>query len=333
MDAKEAKLQRHILDGVRSGVFWDVVWSAASALSYLEVDEFKKESAVRVLLACKGTVITTGVGKAGLICRKMSATFSSTGTRSTFLCPTDALHGDLGIVGESDVVIVVTNSGSTPELARLYPHLRKVGCHIILITGNDKSDFSAMSDIVLWYRSVEEAGPHGLAPTTSTTIMLVIGDALAMEVMSRRAFSSEDYARYHPGGALGGKAVKITGVMRGEYACAELGSYATDVMLTMAKRRQGISIVRDADARLLGVVTYADIVRSGRNPDEVHIEDVMTRNPVTLGRHATLADAMAAMRKHHINQIPIINEENIVLGVVDVQDIIGLRIDSVAEVG
>jgi len=306
--------------------FWKIVAEVGSAVWSFNLDEAELSRAFTALRECKGNVVVTGIGKAGLIGRKACATLASTGTQSIFLSPTDALHGDLGVVGEKDVVIALTNSGSTSELLRLMPHLKKIGCTIITVTGERVSETAKLSDIVLGYGRVGEAGKLGLAPTTSTTVMLVIMDALALTVMEMKGFGAEDYARYHPGGALGGKALLAKNVMRTNGFKLSSKCFTDDAARRLAKMHSGLGVVTEpwdgGDA--IGIITIAQCVRL----DGMAIVSAMTEigKAVCVTEDMTVATIMKMMRVSNINQVPVLRGKQAV-GVVDIQDIIGLRLD------
>ena len=308
--------------------FQDVIDHAGDMLWVMELPSTDITKAVGIVEGCLDRVVVTGIGKAGIVARKISATLSSTGTPSFFVHPTEAFHGDLGMIGSEDVLLVLSNSGTTSEITRLLPHIKKVGCAIVSITGDKESELAKMSDACLCYGDVREAGELGLAPTTSTTIMMVIGDALAMAAASSRNLTAEEYARYHPGGALGGKAVTAKMVMR-EVARFRPENPVDDVAYRLACRHDGLGVVEDAQGKARGVVTIALCLRRSGQHYDWATESAMTpiANAVVAKPDTTVAELMAQMRKHRVNQIPVI-EDGKAIGVVDVQDIVGLRLDS-----
>lgn len=279
---------------------------------------------------CVGRLVITGVGKAGLVGKKLVATFASTGTPSIFLNPVDALHGDLGVVGRDDLVLVLSNSAKTDELIRLVPHIRKLGARVWLMTGDGTGDLCkpGMVDGVVCYGKCEEAGNLKLAPSCSTMAMMALGDAIALTVMEMRDFSSEDFIRYHPAGALGGKALTVSAVMRTRFARVRRGLTLYDVSRAMTEARCGICIVSPQhDTSLLGVITDGDLRRAMASP--VHSEfatDIMTTNPLVFNESCTIGEAMRMMSEHRINSAPVKNAEGSVVGIVDIQDLIGLRL-------
>src|SRR6478672_1460147 len=220
-------------------------------------DEFAK--AVEAIAKSSGRVIVSGAGKSGLIARKIAATLTSTGTPATFLHPTDSLHGDLGIVGSSDVAILISKSGESEELLALLDHLKRLGVCTIVITGNERSSISRHADIRLDAWVSEEACPHDLAPTTSTTVALAIGDALAVALLEEKGFKASDFARLHPGGAIGRRLLtRVEEVMITDpLPLLRAGATMRDAIVQLAERR-GIAIVVDAESRILGVLTTGD---------------------------------------------------------------------------
>jgi len=256
------------------------------------------------------SLVLSGVGKAGLIGKKLAATFSSTGTPSIFLDPTDALHGDLGGVPEESMSLLLSHSGETKEVLRLIPHLGWTAC----LTSKE-SPLSEAVDRPVIYGKVAESGPLGLAPTSSTTTMLVVGDSLAMRVMELRGFTLEQYANSHPGGSLGGKSTLVDEVMREPVILAGNTTIAR-IPFILASRHEGLACVLKKDGSLFGIQTIASASRG----DDTEI------NPTTLPKGASVSEAMKLMREKHINQIPIKDGDKIV-GVVDIQSLVGLHLD------
>ncbi|HKB15577.1 MAG TPA: KpsF/GutQ family sugar-phosphate isomerase, partial [Planctomycetota bacterium] len=245
------------------------------------------ERAVDLILACKGTLLVTGVGKAGIVGQKLSATFASTGTPAISLHPTEALHGDLGRVRPGDLVVALSNSGETEEILRLVPALKKIGVPLVAITGNPSSSLARLADCVLDIGPVEEAGPLFLAPTASTTGMLALGDALAMVVCGERDFRAAEFAMFHPGGALGRRLMRVSEVMRkGECLPIVRAGTAVEqvlVVMTATPGRPGAAIVVDEEGKLAGFFTDGDLRRLLEQRREGllrrPIEEVMTRSP------------------------------------------------------
>ena len=307
--------------------FWEVVRAEVEAVDSFSPNEGSIQRALTILHTTAGHVVVIGVGKAGLIGRKISATLSSTGTPSFFLHPTEAMHGDLGMVGKQDSVLILSNSGTTAELTRLAPHLKKIGCPIVLVTGAKDTELSKMCDAVLCYGSHGEADAYDLAPSISTTLMLVIGDALALSVMNARKFGADDFARFHPGGALGGKAITADAVMRTGPITLPVEDSPQQAAAKMAYRHRGLSIVVE-DGKVVGIVTIASALRAV--PSKT-LHDIFT--PLNLAVVAkpetTVAELMRLMRERHVNQIPVLGPKGEPLGIVDIQDIVGLRLDGV----
>ena len=281
--------------------------------------------AVELIAASTGRVIVAGVGKSGLIGRKIAATFTSTGTPATFLHPVDSVHGDLGIVGDDDVAILISKSGETDELVGLLQHLKRFGVRTIALTGVVESTLARHADVALdtWVR--EEACPHDLAPTTSTTAALAIGDALAVALLEEKGFRREDFARIHPGGTLGRQLLtRVDDVMISETVpTLPLDATMREAVVLLAERR-GIAIVLDEDRRLAGVLTAGDLTRLMERADDVlrvPVRDVMT----TSAKVATLGElgsaAVYRMERHGIMAMPVVDENRHVHGVIHLHDL------------
>jgi arabinose-5-phosphate isomerase len=276
-----------------------------------------------------GRVIVTGVGKSGLIARKIAATLTSTGTPASFLHPVESVHGDLGIVGADDVAILLSKSGESEELVPLLEHLKRLGVRTVAITGDGESTLARHADVALdaWVR--EEACPHDLAPTTSTTAALALGDALAVALLEEKGFQREDFARLHPGGSLGKKLLtRVADVMiTDDLPLMQPDGTMFDGMMLLAERR-GIVVVVDEDRRVVGVVTSGDFARLvERERDDlravaaVRMQQVMTRNP-KVARADDMASAVVyAMDRYRIMAMPVVNDEERVVGVVHLHDL------------
>jgi arabinose-5-phosphate isomerase len=284
--------------------------------------------AVEAILRCKGRVCVTGVGKAGLIGNKIQATLASTGTLSYGLHPVEALHGDLGMVHGDDVVIALSKSGSS-ELVELLPRLGKLGCVIILLTAKLDSAAAKHAAFVLDIGDTDEACPLGLAPSSSTSAMLALGDALALTVMELKAVEPDQYASYHPGGALGRYLMKARELMRTEANCPTVPQTATlgdcfEVILG-APKRAGAAAIVDEDGRLVGIFTQGDFFRLFKNHDhspDRPIAEVMTRSPKRIGLEAGVTEALRLMRKYAIDELPVVDDDDRLVGLIDVQDLI-----------
>ena len=291
------------------------------------------EEAVDRILACQGLVIVTGMGKAGLVGAKISATLASTGTPSISLHPTEAMHGDLGRIRPDDVLLVLSNSGETDELKGLLPHVRRIGAAILVLTGGNDSSLVRLADCVLDIGRVDEACPLGLAPTASTSAMMALGDALAMVVSAERGFSREDYARYHPAGALGRRLMRVREIMRTgeELPLVQLGTRVLDVILTMSrtKGRPGAALIVDPGRRLLGIFTDGDLRRlleRGSAQLEQPVDACMGKEPKTVRPEALVEEAEQQLRAHRIDQIAVVDEAGLAVGLLDVQDLLDTRI-------
>lgn len=286
--------------------------------------------AVAMIASCKGRVLVAGVGKSGLIGRKIAATLTSTGTAATSLHPVDSVHGDLGIVGTDDVAILLSKSGESDELLGLLAHLKGFGVRTIAITGNPASALATNCDVALDAGVPEEACPHDLAPTTSTTAALVLGDALAVALLQEKGFQREDFARIHPGGALGRKlVVRVEELMlRDDLPVISADATMREATVMIAKRR-GIAIIVDERHRVEGVVTAGDLsrfVERGGDILSMAANNVMTRNPKT-ARVGELASAVAYRLEQNGHMVmPVVDEANALVGVVHLHDLLRARV-------
>ncbi|MBN1942897.1 MAG: KpsF/GutQ family sugar-phosphate isomerase [Phycisphaerae bacterium] len=292
--------------------------------------------AARAVYQCAGKVVLTGIGKAGVIGQKISATLASTGTLSIFLHPVEALHGDLGRLQRDDVVIALSNSGASEEIVRLLDHIKRRGTKLIAVTGRDDSALARHADITLCYGPIEEACPLGVAPSVSTTVMLALGDALALTVMEMRQFQPEDYAAFHPGGALGRKFLKVEEVMtfrQGErLSVVDDGLSLAEALRQAEKieRRTGAMLLIDGEGKLTGILTDADLRRKLVNADAAAllaqpVRDVMTKNPKRIGLGDLASQAEAMMNQYRIDELPVVDEAGRPVGVIDVQDLLGVK--------
>ena len=285
---------------------------------------------VRLLSQIRGSVITTGVGKAGLIARKISATLSSTGTRSHFLHPTEALHGDLGCVSADDVVLALSNSGESEELTSLLPTLRTLRVPVIAMSSSSESSLGRAATVLLRIGKHAEAGVLGLAPSCSTTAMLAMGDALALVVSQLRGFSAADFSVFHPAGSLGRKLRAVADVMRrgDEVRIASETSTVREVMVQLGRpgRRTGAVMLVNSAGRLSGVFTDSDLARLFENhrDDQIDqaISQVMTRSPVTVSPEVFLSDAIEVMSSRKLSELPVTDSAGIPLGMVDITDVL-----------
>ncbi len=288
--------------------------------------------AVDLLLGIQGRLIVTGIGKAGLIGAKLAATFSSTGTPSHFLHPSEAIHGDLGCVQSQDIVLVLSYSGETSEITRLLPCLRQQASRLIAITGSPNSQLAKSADVVLLLPSIKEACFHGLAPSTSTTAMLAMGDALSLVTSHLRGFGSRDFARFHPGGSLGRKLSTCREAMRSLEECrvAPCSLSIREVLIQVARRgrRSGAIMLVDALGSLCGIFTDSDLAKLMESRQEMRldlpIEQSMTRRFTAIHGEASLEDAMFVLAHRKISELPVVDDEDCPIGMIDITDIIGI---------
>jgi arabinose-5-phosphate isomerase len=288
------------------------------------------EEAVRMLQACKGKVILTGVGKSGLIANKISATMVSTGTPAVFLHGSEGLHGDIGIVAKEDIVLAVGKSGESEEVLALLPFVRKIGARIIAITAQPHSTLAKNSDLVLITPIQEEACPLNMAPTCSTTAALVLGDALAMALMKLRNFQPADFALFHPGGQLGKRLILTVGDLMRTGAANPLVRLSDDirtVLYEMTEKRAGAVSVIDEDARLLGLITDYDIrkvLESGKDVFRFSVEDVMNSKPSWVYEDEKAVKALEMMEKRQkpISVLPVLTRDEKVIGIIHIHDLI-----------
>lgn len=280
--------------------------------------------ALSLMLQCKGHVIICGMGKSGHVGRKMSATLASTGTPSFFVHPAEAFHGDLGMITCDDVVILISNSGETDEILKLIPSLKNFGNRTIAITGGLQSTLAKNADAVLEIRMQNESCPNNLAPTTSTTLTMAIGDALASALMNKRHFMPNDFARFHPGGSLGRRLLtRLKDVMSHRITKVTPDSPLKDVIVSMTQDQHGIALVI-IDQTLIGVITDGDLRRAMTRTDfdlnSLKARDIMTQNPITASQHSMLNDAEELMRDNQIKQLLVLDDAKIPVGIIDFYD-------------
>ena len=284
---------------------------------------------VDLVLAAAGRVIIGGVGKSGLIGRKIVATLNSTGTRALFLHPVEAMHGDLGMLSSDDIFIALSNSGETEEINLLLPSVRALGCRIVAFTGGATSTLATHSDLVIDTGVAQEACPMGLAPTASSTATLAMGDALAVVLMNRKQFDSTDFKRFHPAGALGQRlAARAAELMLPAELVPTVDSDATlkSALAILDRGGLGTLVVVDAARRLEGIITDGDLRRCFANeaaPLEVPLSEVMTRSPKTLYPESAAYDALNLMETYQITALPIVDRENRIRGILHLHDILG----------
>jgi arabinose-5-phosphate isomerase len=299
---------------------------AAAILGLVERVDGDFERAVQLLFECRGRAIVTGMGKSGLICRKIAATLSSTGTSAWFLHPAEATHGDLGAIREDDVVVAVSHSGETEELLRLLESIRRIGARLIAMTGNPASTLGRAADVVLNCGIATEACPMNLVPTASTTAALAMGDALAMTLLVRKGFREEHFASLHPGGKLGRRLMRVEHVMHAGDAAprVQVSTAMADVFHEMSSKRLGMTCVVDAEERLVGVFTDGDLRRlMGRSSDVLGLTagEAMTPDPVTISRDLLAVEALKVMETYKITAVVVVDQVNRVEGVVHLHDL------------
>ncbi len=291
-------------------------------------------NALDLILPLRGRVVTAGMGKAGFIAQKISATLASTGTPSIYLHPAEAIHGDLGRVDAGDLLLAFSKSGETRELLVMLPHVKAVGVPVVSVTQDASSTLGRHSDLVLELGRIDEPGPHGLAPSASTTAMMALGDALALGVQEGREFGPEQFARFHPGGDLGRRLMKVGELMRSgdQNPKVESGASVLQAMNVMTRTpgRPGATSIVDATGRLLGFFTDGDlrrlIERDAGNPRERRIDDVMTKNPRSIAPDMFALEALAVLHQFHVDQLPVVDSDGRLLGLLDVQDLLNLKI-------
>lgn len=284
------------------------------------------EGAVRAVLACRGKLIVTGMGKSGLIGSKIAATLASTGTPSFFMHPGEAYHGDLGMISPQDVVLAISNSGQTDEILKLIPFLEDNGNIVISMTGSPGSTLARHSRFHLDVSVAEEACPLSLAPTSSTTAALVMGDALAMALMHERGFKAEDFARFHPGGSLGRKLLTRVGdvMRRDNLPCVPPQMLLSDVIIEISNARLGVAAIMEGD-RICGLVTDGDVRRAMQKYRsrffEIRVEEVMTRTPKMILQSARITEAEEIMRRFKIHSLLVTDGEGRLTGIVELYDL------------
>jgi arabinose-5-phosphate isomerase len=286
-----------------------------------EFNKAQYQLALSLMFQCKGHVIICGMGKSGHVGRKISATLASTGTPSFFVHPAEAFHGDLGMITPDDVVILISNSGETDEVLKLIPSLKNFGNRIIAITGGAQSTLAKNADAVLEIRMKGESCPNNLAPTTSTTLTMAIGDALASALMNKRHFMPNDFAKFHPGGSLGRRLLtRLKDVMSTRLTKVAPESALKDVIVNMTQDQHGIALVMEHDA-LIGIITDGDLrramLRHDFNFNTFQAKDIMSSSPIVASHNSMLSDAEELMRKRQIKQLLVVNDAEIPVGIID----------------
>ena len=286
------------------------------------------EKACELLLACKGRIVVTGMGKSGHIANKIAATLSSTGSPSFFMHPGEASHGDLGMITRQDIVVAISHSGNTHELVTLLPLFKRMDIPLITLTGNMESTLAQASDVCLDVSIRHEACPLGLAPTTSTTVALVMGDALAVALLQARGFSAEDFALSHPGGSLGKQLLlRIDELVHQGEQLPLISEHATisEALIEVTNKKLGMTCVVDSRGQLLGVYTDGDIRRTLTSQYDIHttpLKTVMTRNCRTIKSGMLAAEALAIMQKHTITSLVVVDDHNIPHAVLHLHDLL-----------
>ena len=299
---------------------------AAAILGLIDRLDGAFEHALQLLFNCRGRVIVTGMGKSGIICRKIAATLSSTGTPAFFLHPAEAIHGDLGAIREDDVVMALSHSGETEELLRVLESIRRIGARLIALTGNAGSTLARAADVTLDCGVSEEACPMNLVPTASTTAALALGDALAMALLVRKGFREEQFASFHPGGKLGRRLMRVENVMHSGDSAPVVATAARmpDVIHEMSSKRLGMTCVVDDGRRLVGVFTDGDLRRlMVRSTDALSLTAgaAMTPNPLTIRRELLAVEALKIMEQHKITSVVVVDDAGNVEGVVHLHDL------------
>ncbi len=318
----------------------EVLWREGQALLLLS-ERIPKGfcRAVDALLQCQGSVLVSGIGKAGLIGQKIVATLASTGTAAHFLHPAEAVHGDLGRVGPNDVLLILSFSGESEEIVRLLPTLRDFQTPILAITGRPHSTLGRGATVTLDVGALEEACPLGLAPSTSTTAMLAVGDALALVVSRAKGFSAEDFHRYHPGGSLGKRLMRVEDVMRPVAECriARDAQTVRQVLTAVrrAGRRTGAIMLTDDEGLLTGIFTDSDLARLVEDHHDARLDrpmnEVMTRRPKAIRRGSRLNEAVELLAGRKISELPVIDDAGRPCGMIDITDVVGLPPEEAAQ--
>ncbi|HET9272330.1 MAG TPA: KpsF/GutQ family sugar-phosphate isomerase [Vicinamibacterales bacterium] len=299
---------------------------AAAILALVERLDERFERAVRMLRECRGRVIVTGMGKSGIICRKIAATLSSTGTAAFFLHPAEAIHGDLGVLQADDVVLALSYSGETEELLRLVETIKRLGARLVAMTGDETSTLAQAADVALDCRVSEEACPLNLVPTASTTASLALGDALAMSLLVAKGFRQEDFANLHPGGKIGKRLMRVEQLMHaGEHApIVRIDAAMPDVIYEISSKGLGMACVVAADGTLEGIITDGDLRRhmvSATHLLERTAGEIMTTSPITVPPDTMAAAALHILEQRRITAVVVVDLGQHVLGVVHLHDL------------
>jgi arabinose-5-phosphate isomerase len=288
--------------------------------------------AVDLILACRGRVVVSGIGKSGHIARKVASTMASTGTPAFFVHPAEASHGDLGMVSRDDVFIALSNSGESPELVAIVPVLKRQGAKLIAMTGNARSSLAQEADVHLYAGAEKEACPLNLAPTASTTAALALGDALAVALMQAKGFTRDEFALSHPGGSLGRKLLThVREVMRTGEQLPHIDSRATllQAIVEMSRGRMGMTAVTDDNSRVIGIFTDGDLRRTLEKAGDyrgIPVADIMKRNPRTIGPEKLAVEAVEIMESHKVNQLLVVDHEQRLVGALNMHDLFRAKV-------
>lgn len=289
-------------------------------------------NAVEMIARCDGNVIVTGMGKAGIVGQKVTATLASTGTRAHFLHPAEAVHGDLGRIRVGDILLAFSHSGETSEVTQILPSVRDIGASIIAVTSRQNSTLAKFAEQTIAYGAVAEACPHGLAPSTSCTVMMGIGDALAFVLMRLRDFTDDDFGRFHPAGTLGRKLQRVEEAMRvgTQLRIAQCSLSVSEVFVQGHRpgRRTGAVILVDERGVLCGLFTDSDLAKLFERRDPAlfdrPISEFMTRKPITLRKGQRVQEALLLLKDHHLSEIPVLDEQGRPVGIIDITDLVDL---------
>ncbi len=302
---------------------------ADAILNLIERIGSEFDDAVNLMLACKGKVVVTGMGKSGQICRKIAATLASTGTPAFFLHPAEGIHGDLGMVAKSDVVVAISYSGETAELLQILPSVKRLGVSIVALTGNPKSSLAKFSDVVLDLGVREEACPMGLAPTTSTTVTLAMGDALAISVLEKRGFKEDDFALLHPGGSLGRKLlIKVKDLMKvgTDIPLIRESASVREALVEITSKHLGTTGVVGVDGKLIGIITDGDLRRHLNKKDSDFFSyrptEMMTPKPKTIREEELASGALHVMETQAITSLFVVNDQFYPIGIIHIHDLV-----------
>ncbi|MDI3504003.1 MAG: arabinose-5-phosphate isomerase [Candidatus Cloacimonadota bacterium] len=303
----------------------------ASAISTVaeNLDREQVEKAFALLSKCSGKVVVTGIGKAGIIARKISATLASTGTSSIFLHAAEGIHGDLGMLSDQDLVLAISHSGNTPEMLAIIPYIKFIGIPLVSLTGNPDSQLAQASDAVLCTAVDAELEPLGMVPTASTTVALALGDALAIALLKQKNFSLNDFARFHPGGAIGKKLLlKVKDLMHcdEELPRVKENTAMMDAILEMTSKKLGCTIVEDQEGLMQGIITDGDLRRQlqqkGTDLLKYLAQDCMTPHPLNTQKEELAVSALNLMEEHAITMLPVCDEQGKALGILHMHDLI-----------